>query len=49
MYNLLIKIEFMRKRLNNIAERYGIQHPFTLAYSKKLDKLIAEAQRGMIM
>jgi len=49
MYNIFFKIELMRKRLNDIAERYGIQHPFTLAYSRKLDKLIVEVQRGIVM
>jgi len=44
-YALYLRVAMGRKRLEELATRYGQGDPRVLAYSRKLDRLIVELQR----
>jgi hypothetical protein len=41
-----LKLEFHRRRLNEMAGRLGWNHPLVLAQSRRVDRLVMEIQRG---
>jgi|GEM_PF-2279845 len=45
--SLELRIDRMRGQLIKIAEQYGLDHPQTLALSRRLDKLIVVALKRM--
>jgi len=45
LLKLRLRIELMKGRLVRIAERYGINHPHTLAYSRRVDHVIIDFER----
>jgi hypothetical protein len=45
LLKLHMRIELMKGLLVRMAERYGVNHPHTLAYSRRVDHVIAEFER----
>jgi hypothetical protein len=45
LLRLHMHIELMKGRLVKMAERYGVNHPHTLAYSRRVDHVIADFER----
>ncbi|HUS88026.1 MAG TPA: Spo0E family sporulation regulatory protein-aspartic acid phosphatase [Desulfosporosinus sp.] len=41
----MTSLETMRKRMIKTADKYGRQHPKTLAMSRKVDKLVVEIMK----
>ncbi len=41
----LIRLNILRRKLERIGEKKGLDHPMALALSRKLDQLIVEVQR----
>jgi hypothetical protein len=45
IYSTHKRLAIMRDRMIKMGERYGLQHPKTLAISRKVDKLIVEIMK----
>jgi hypothetical protein len=45
LLRLHMHIELMKGRLVKMAERYGVNHPHTLAYSRRVDHVIIDFER----
>lgn len=46
LFSLHLKVEAERLRLADLVKKHGQRSPIALAQSRKLDKLIAELQKG---
>lgn len=45
LFNMIFRAERMKLKLIKLACKYGRANPRVLAYSRRLDKLIAEIQK----
>jgi hypothetical protein len=45
LLKLHMRIELMKGRLVKMAERYGVNHPHTLAYSELVSQAVADFER----
>jgi hypothetical protein len=41
----LLRLELLRRKMEKVGREKGLDHPFTLALSRRLDELIVEVQR----
>lgn len=48
LFKLHLRAAIMRRRLEEMVDRYGLGDPRTLAMSRKLDRVLAELQRGRV-
>lgn len=46
LFKLHLRAAIMRRRLEEMVDKYGTQDPRVLAMSRKLDKILAQLQRG---
>jgi hypothetical protein len=48
VYKLHLQLAIMRRRLEEMVDRYGLGDPRVLAMSRKLDKILVQLQRGRV-
>lgn len=48
VFELHLRAAIMRRRLEEMVDRYGTQDPRVLAMSRKLDKILVQLQRGKV-
>lgn len=48
LFKLHLQAAIMRQRLEEMVDKYGTQDPRVLAMSRKLDKILAQLQKGRV-
>lgn len=48
VFELHLRAAIMRRRLEEMVDKYGTQDPLVLAMSRKLDRLLAQLQRRKV-